>query len=162
MRPSQAHSQHRDAICLSSVRYRVANPRKESRSDASFTSPSTSQMAKRQAHRVAIFAGPNRAGKSTHDDPIVAALGINSFVNADYRVRDLSGRNAATVAMPAGRIMLTRLKELAAARQDFASPRGQVLQCHISTTDLCISRHISCMQRPAPVGSHFATVFIAN
>ena len=119
-------------------------------------------MAKRQAHRVAIFAGPNRAGKSTHDDPIVAALGISSFVNADYRVRDLSGRNAATVAMPAGRIMLTRLKELAAARQDFASPRSQVLQCHISTTDLCISRHISCMQRPAPVGSHFATVFIAN
>ena len=77
-------------------------------------------MAKLQAHRVAIFAGPNRAGKSTHDDAVAAALGINTFVNADYIARDLSGRNADAVAMQAGRIMLTRLKALAAARQDFA------------------------------------------
>ena len=121
MRPSQAQSQHRDAICLASARYRVANPSEESRSDASFTSPSTSQMAKRQAHRVAIFAGPNRAGKSTHADAIAAALGINTFVNADCIARGFYGRNAdATVAMQASRIMLTRLKALAAARQDFA------------------------------------------
>ena len=64
-------------------------------------------MAKPQAHRVAIFAAPNRAGKSTHANAIAAALGINTFVNANYIARDLSGRNAEAVAMQAGRIMLT-------------------------------------------------------
>ena len=70
--------------------------------------------------RVVIFAGPNGAGKSTHADAIVAALGIDTFVNADYIARGLSGRNADAVAMQAGRIMLTRLKELAVAGKDFA------------------------------------------
>ena len=77
-------------------------------------------MVKPQAPRVVIFAGPNGAGKSTHADAIVAALGIDTFVNADYIARGLSGRNSDAVAMQAGRIMLTRLKELAAAKQDFA------------------------------------------
>ena len=77
-------------------------------------------MATPQAPRVVIFAGPNGAGKSTHADAIVAALSINTFVNADYIARGLSGRHADAVAMQAGRIMLTRLKELAAAKQDFA------------------------------------------
>ena len=40
-------------------------------------------MAKPQAHPVAIFASPNGAGKSTNADAIVAALGINTFVNAN-------------------------------------------------------------------------------
>jgi predicted ABC-type ATPase len=70
--------------------------------------------------RVVIFAGPNGAGKSTHADSILQALGISTFVNADYIARGLSGRNAEAVAMQAGRIMLTRLKELAADGQDFA------------------------------------------
>ncbi len=72
------------------------------------------------APRVVIFAGPNGAGKSTHADAIVASLGINTFVNADYIARGLSGLNSDQVAMQAGRIMLTRLKDLAAAKQDFA------------------------------------------
>jgi predicted ABC-type ATPase len=70
--------------------------------------------------RVVIFAGPNGAGKSTHADSILQALGIATFVNADYIAQGLSGRNAEAVAMQAGRIMLTRLKELAADGQDFA------------------------------------------
>ena len=77
-------------------------------------------MVKPAPPRVVIFAGPNGAGKSTHADAILATLGINTFVNADYIARGLSGRNAEAVAMLAGRIMLTRLKELAAAQQDFA------------------------------------------
>jgi predicted ABC-type ATPase len=77
-------------------------------------------MAKSPCPRVIIFAGPNGAGKSTHADAILAALGIHTFVNADYIARGLSGRNAEAVAMMAGRIMLTRLKELAALNQDFA------------------------------------------
>ena len=77
-------------------------------------------MHKQQAPRVIIFADPNGAGKSTHADAIVAALGINTFVNADYIARGLSGWNADAVAIQAGRIMLTRLKKLTAAKQHFA------------------------------------------
>ena len=77
-------------------------------------------MSNLQAPRVFIFAGPNGAVKSTHADATVAALGINTFVNADCIARALPGRNADAVAMQVGRIMLTCLKALAAAKQDFA------------------------------------------
>jgi predicted ABC-type ATPase len=70
--------------------------------------------------RVVIFAGPNGAGKSTHADAILAALGIATFVNADYIARGLSGRNTDTVAFEAGRIMLKRLHQLGDAGADFA------------------------------------------
>ena len=70
--------------------------------------------------RVVIFAGPNGAGKSTHADAILAALGIQTFVNADFIARGLSGRHTVTVAFEAGRIMLTRLRQLGEARADFA------------------------------------------
>jgi predicted ABC-type ATPase len=69
---------------------------------------------------VVVFAGPNGAGKSTHADAILQALGIATFVNADYIARGLSGSQPDAVAMAAGRIMLRRLHELAEARQDFA------------------------------------------
>jgi predicted ABC-type ATPase len=70
--------------------------------------------------RVVIFAGPNGAGKSTHADAILAALGIETFVNADYIARGLSGRNTDAVAFEAGRIMLKRLRQLGEAKADFA------------------------------------------
>jgi predicted ABC-type ATPase len=70
--------------------------------------------------RVVIFAGPNGAGKSTHADAILAALGIETFVNADYIARGLSGRNTDAVAFEAGRIMLKRLRQLSDAGADFA------------------------------------------
>ena len=70
--------------------------------------------------RVVIFAGPNGAGKSTHADAILAALGIETFVNADYIARGLSGRNTDVVAFEAGRIMLKRLHQLGDAGADFA------------------------------------------
>jgi predicted ABC-type ATPase len=70
--------------------------------------------------RVVIFAGPNGAGKSAHADAILAALGIETFVNADYIARGLSGRHTDTVAFEAGRIMLTRLRQLGEAKADFA------------------------------------------
>ncbi len=70
--------------------------------------------------RVVIFAGPNGAGKSTHADAILAALGIDTFVNADYIARGLSGRNTDAVAFEAGRIMLKRLRQLSDAGADFA------------------------------------------
>ena len=70
--------------------------------------------------RVVIFAGPNGAGKSTHADAILAALGIDTFVNADYIARGLSGRKTDVVAFEAGRIMLKRLHQLGEAGADFA------------------------------------------
>jgi predicted kinase len=70
--------------------------------------------------RVVIFAGPNGAGKSTHADAILAALGMETFVNADYIARGLSGRNTEAVAFEAGRIMLKRLRQLAEDKADFA------------------------------------------
>lgn len=72
------------------------------------------------APRVVVFAGPNGAGKSTHADAILAALGIETFVNADYIARGLSGRHTDAVAFEAGRIMLKRLRQLGDARADFA------------------------------------------
>ena len=74
----------------------------------------------KQSPRVVIFAGPNGAGKSTHADAILAALGIDTFVNADYIARGLSGRNTDAVAFEAGRIMLRRLRQLSEAKADFA------------------------------------------
>ena len=77
-------------------------------------------MSQTNPPRVVIFAGPNGAGKSTHADAILAALGIETFVNADYIARGLSGRNTDAVAFEAGRIMLKRLRQLSAAKADFA------------------------------------------
>ena len=77
-------------------------------------------MSQTNPPRVVIFAGPNGAGKSTHADAILAALGIETFVNADYIARGLSGRNTDAVAFEAGRIMLKRLRQLSAAGSDFA------------------------------------------
>ena len=74
----------------------------------------------RGSPRVVIFAGPNGAGKSTHADAILAALGIETFVNADYIARGLSGRNTDAVNFEAGRIMLKRLRQSAGACEDFA------------------------------------------
>lgn len=72
------------------------------------------------APRVVVFAGPNGAGKSTHAEAILSALGIDTFVNADFIARGLAGRHTETVAITAGRIMLKRLRDLAEAGQDFA------------------------------------------
>lgn len=77
-------------------------------------------MSQTNPPRVVIFAGPNGAGKSTHADAILAALGIETFVNADYIARGLSGRNTDAVAFEAGRIMLRRLRQLGDSKADFA------------------------------------------
>jgi predicted ABC-type ATPase len=47
-------------------------------------------------------------------------LGITEFVNADEIARGLSGFNPEGAAMAAGRVMLTRLRELAEQRLSFA------------------------------------------
>lgn len=72
------------------------------------------------APRVVVFAGPNGAGKSTHADAILEGLGIDTFVNADYIAKGLSGQHPERAAIAAGRIMLARLKDLGNSGQDFA------------------------------------------
>lgn len=70
---------------------------------------------------VAVLAGPNGAGKSTVAPELLDAyLGIAAFVNADVIARGLAGFDPGRADLAAGRIMLARLRELAAAREDFA------------------------------------------
>ncbi len=70
---------------------------------------------------VVVIAGPNGAGKSTAAPFLLKqALGILEFVNADQIAMGLSAYAPETVAFTAGRIMLNRLRELAAAETSFA------------------------------------------
>lgn len=70
---------------------------------------------------VIVLAGPNGAGKTTASAEIVqATLGIAEFVNADVIAKGLSGFSPESAALPAGRIMLERLQDLAEARASFA------------------------------------------
>ena len=70
---------------------------------------------------IVIIAGPNGAGKTTISRAVLAdTLGIEHFVNADAIAAGLSGFSPEAAAFPAGRIMLARLRELAAARESFA------------------------------------------
>jgi len=71
--------------------------------------------------KVVVIAGPNGAGKSTAASHILQdALAVKEFVNADVIARGLSAFKPESVALRAGKIMLSRLKELAAERADFA------------------------------------------
>lgn len=70
---------------------------------------------------VIVIAGPNGAGKSTTaPDLLQGALAVEEFVNADTIARGLSAFRPEGAALAAGRVMLARLKALAAARRDFA------------------------------------------
>jgi predicted ABC-type ATPase len=70
---------------------------------------------------VVILAGPNGAGKSTVAPALLhGALAVNEFVNADVIERGLSAFDPESVAIAAGRVMLTRLHELAHQRVSFA------------------------------------------
>jgi predicted ABC-type ATPase len=65
---------------------------------------------------VIVLAGPNGAGKSTSAARLLrGALGVDEFVNADVIAQGLSAFAPERVALAAGRIMMRRLKELAAA-----------------------------------------------
>jgi predicted ABC-type ATPase len=70
---------------------------------------------------VVILAGPNGAGKSTAAPTLLrGALGVTEFVNADAIARGLSAFAPERAALAAGRVMRTRLRALAAARESFA------------------------------------------
>lgn len=74
-----------------------------------------------QMPHVVVIAGPNGAGKSTIAPYLLRdMLGVTEFVNADTIAQGLSAFSPEKAAIAAGRVMLTRLKELADAKKDFA------------------------------------------
>lgn len=74
----------------------------------------------RRSHLV-VLAGPNGAGKSTAAPAVLRGqLGVLEFVNADTIARGLSAFSPERAALEAGRIMLTRLRQLASQGQSFA------------------------------------------
>ncbi len=75
------------------------------------------------SHRphVLMIAGPNGAGKSTAAPGLVRdLLGVAEYVNADLIAQGLSAFDTQSVAFQAGRVMLSRLRQLAARRRHFA------------------------------------------
>ena len=70
---------------------------------------------------VIVLAGPNGAGKTTAAAEILpASLHVGQFVNADVIAQGLSGFLPESAAIEAGRIMLSRLHDLARRRESFA------------------------------------------
>jgi predicted ABC-type ATPase len=73
-----------------------------------------------RAPTVYVIAGPNGAGKTTFaTDYLPEFVQCREFVNADLIAAGLSPFAPETQAMRAGRLLLVRIKELAAARLDF-------------------------------------------
>ena len=71
--------------------------------------------------RLYIISGCNGAGKTTASYTILPdMLKCSNFVNADEIARGLSPFDPESASIQAGRIMLTRVEELLANRQDFA------------------------------------------
>ncbi|HOX00857.1 MAG TPA: zeta toxin family protein [Candidatus Paceibacterota bacterium] len=68
-----------------------------------------------------IVAGPNGAGKTTFAQEFLSReAGIVHFVNVDLIAAGLSPLKPELAALAAGRLLLTELDRLAAARLDFA------------------------------------------
>jgi predicted ABC-type ATPase len=78
-------------------------------------------MSSEPIPKVILISGPNGAGKSTCAPSLLRGpFDVPHFVNADAIARGLSGFASELVALEAGRVMLTRLDALAAARESFA------------------------------------------
>lgn len=70
---------------------------------------------------VVVLAGPNGAGKSTVGPTLLKeTLGVMDFVNADTIAQGLSAFQPEGTAIQAGRVMLSRIEELAGRRLSFA------------------------------------------
>ena len=68
-----------------------------------------------------IISGPNGAGKTTASYSILPKiLQCKEFVNADEIARGLSPFNPESVAIEAGRLMLTRISDLLAKNESFS------------------------------------------
>jgi predicted ABC-type ATPase len=75
----------------------------------------------RKKPSIIILAGPNDAGKSSAAPGLLRGkLRVTEFVNADVIARGLSAFEPEAVAITAGKMMLSRLRELAALHRSFA------------------------------------------
>lgn len=96
-----------------------------------------------------IIAGPNGAGKTTASLTILPeVLQINEFVNADIIAYGLSPLNPDSVAIQAGRMMLSRIDELLKEQVSFA----------IETT-LATKSYASLIQKAKSIGYEVVLVF---
>jgi len=76
---------------------------------------------KKPKRHVVVLAGPNGAGKTTMAPVLLKDyLGVMEFVNADVVARGLSAFQPEGAAIAAGRVMLSRLRDLAYRRESFA------------------------------------------
>lgn len=76
---------------------------------------------RKRASLVVVIAGPNGAGKSTTAPRLLQGpLAVSEFADADTIARGLSAFRPSSVGLPAGRVMLARLRSLAQAHEDFA------------------------------------------
>ncbi|MCA8883179.1 MAG: zeta toxin [Planctomycetaceae bacterium] len=70
---------------------------------------------------IVVLAGPNGSGKSTYASAFLKTqFDIPQFVNADVIAQGLSPFDPESVAIKAGRIMLTHMKDLASSRESFS------------------------------------------
>jgi len=70
---------------------------------------------------VIVIAGPNGAGKTTTAPSLLQhAVHVDNFVNADVIAQGLCAFQPETAAIPAGRVMLNRIHQLAEEKVDFA------------------------------------------
>ena len=97
-----------------------------------------------------IIAGCNGAGKTTASFTILPEmLNCKEFVNADSIAAGLSPFNPESVAIEAGRLMLSRIHELMTARVDFAFE-----------TTLATRSYVSLVKAAQHVGYKVKLVFI--
>jgi predicted ABC-type ATPase len=125
--------------------------------------------------QIVLVGGPNGAGKTTLAQSLIRdTLGVQIFVNADVIAQGLSGFDVGSVAIQAGRVMLGRLKDLAASNQSFAFETtlasrnfasrirtlrkqqkyvAHILFLHIDSADLAVERVAERYRR----GGHFVS-----
>ena len=97
-----------------------------------------------------IIAGCNGAGKTTASFTILPEmLNCKEFVNADSIAAGLSPFNPESVAIEAGRLMLSRINELMKARVDFAFE-----------TTLATRSYVSLVKAAQQVGYNVTLLFI--
>lgn len=88
-----------------------------------------------------VIAGPNGAGKTTFAQQfLLRHANCEEFVNADLIAAGLSPFKPESQSVAAGRLMLVRMEELAAAKRTFAfettlAGRGHARRLHIMKAD---------------------------
>ncbi|MCD8073387.1 MAG: zeta toxin family protein [Alistipes sp.] len=96
-----------------------------------------------------IIAGCNGAGKTTASYTVLPEmLSCKEFVNADEIAKELSPFNPANVMLEAGRLMLTRVKELLEEGVDFAFE-----------TTLSTRSYVSLVRKAHDLGYHVTMVY---